>query len=77
MKAIARKIGIITGTTKQEVALRENKDITKVEEFEYDAAVTEGGENLDKLTDEEWDKILCKEELVFARYLIEYCSFNI
>ena len=68
MKAIARKIGIITGTTKQEVALRENKDISKVEEVEYDAAVTEGGENLDKLTDEEWDKILCKEELVFARY---------
>ena len=48
--------------------MRENKDISKVEEFEYDAAVTEGGENLDKLTDEEWDKILCKEELVFARY---------
>jgi len=32
--------------------------------------VTEGGESLEKLTDEDWDKILCKEELVFARFLL-------
>ena len=50
--------------------MKENKDISKVEEYEYDAAVTEGGDNLEKLTDEEWDKILCKEELVFARFLL-------
>jgi len=50
--------------------LKENKDISKVEEYEYDAVVTEGGDNLEKLTDEDWDKILCKEELVFARFLL-------
>ena len=50
--------------------MKENKDISKVEEYEYDAAVTEGGESLEKLTDEDWDKILCKEELVFARFLL-------
>ena len=54
--------------TKNDAAKHKHISLHEVEEHDYTACVVEGGDNLEKLTDEEWDQILCKEELVFARF---------
>ena len=65
-EAIARQVGLLVGETKQQVATRLNKLITQVAEDEYRAVVVHG-ESIEKLTSMEWDRILNKKEIVFAR----------
>jgi sodium/potassium-transporting ATPase subunit alpha len=65
-EAIGRKINLILGDTKAEVAKRKRKPIEDVEEDEYNAIVVHG-DQIDNLTDTEWDNIFWKDEIIFAR----------
>ena len=65
-EAIARQVGLLIGETKQEVATRLNRPLNSITEDEYQAVVVHG-ESLDALSNREWDKILNKYEIVFAR----------
>lgn len=65
-EAIARNVGLIQGKTVHDVAKMQNKPLELVGEDEYDAVVVHGDE-IDELATEDWDKILSKLEIVFAR----------
>jgi sodium/potassium-transporting ATPase subunit alpha len=65
-EAIARKIGLIQGETAHQIALRMKKPVQMVKEEEYDAIVIHG-DKIDNMSNEEWDRILSKKEIVFAR----------
>lgn len=66
-EAIARKVGIIGAErTRDEVAKLRNCDAKEVGNDEYGAIVIPGSE-IDNLTEEDWDNILSKPEIVFAR----------
>jgi sodium/potassium-transporting ATPase subunit alpha len=65
-EAIARNVGLIQGKTAHDVAKMQNKPLELVGEDEYDAVVVHGDE-IDELATEDWDKILSKLEIVFAR----------
>lgn len=65
-EAIGRKINLMLGETKAMVAKRTNRPIEEIQENEYDAIVIHG-EMIDKLTEAEWDNILWKPEIIFAR----------
>ena len=65
-EAIARKIGLITGDTAADAAVKLQKPIQQVTEDEYDAIVVHG-DRLDTFTDKDWDICLSKKEIVFAR----------
>ncbi|PVV01056.1 hypothetical protein BB560_004542, partial [Smittium megazygosporum] len=64
--AIGRKINLILGETKSEVAKRTGRPIESIGEDEYDAVVIHG-EELATMTDEDWDQIFHKPEVIFAR----------
>jgi len=65
-EAIARKINLIVSETRSQVAKRLDKPESEVREDEYDAVVTHG-EKIDNLTEEDWDNIFSKNEVIFAR----------
>lgn len=65
-KALGRQIGLISGDTLEEAALRYQKATDQVCEDEYDAVVVQG-DLLYNLTDADWDTILMKKEIIFAR----------
>ncbi|KAI8980239.1 hypothetical protein BDB01DRAFT_907035 [Pilobolus umbonatus] len=65
-EAIARKINLVLGDTKETAAKRLNKSIEDVDENEYSSVVIHG-DKIDALTDDEWDLIFSKEEIIFAR----------
>ncbi|KUJ15206.1 P-type cation exchange, alpha subunit of ATPase [Mollisia scopiformis] len=65
-EAIGRKINLMLGETKAMVAKRTDRTIEEVREDEYDAIVIHG-EMIDNLTEAEWDNILWKPEIIFAR----------
>ena len=65
-EAIARQVGLLIGDTKEQAAIKLNRPIESISEDEYRAVVVHG-EELDKLSNREWDKILNKHEVVFAR----------
>lgn len=65
-EAIARQISLISGETILQASLRLNKPMQSILEDEYDAVVVHG-EKLDYLTDGDWDRVLAKREIVFAR----------
>lgn len=65
-EAIARQIGLISGETMMEASMKLQKPMELVTEDEYDAVVAHG-DRLDVLTDADWDRILSKKEIVFAR----------
>jgi sodium/potassium-transporting ATPase subunit alpha len=64
--AIARRINLIVGETKADVAKRTGKSVDEIRSNEFDAIVIHG-DQIDALTDPEWDEILMKEEIIFAR----------
>ena len=68
-EAIARKCGIITRPTRREVAAETGRDESDVpiDDPDVEALVIAGGDIVDFKTDEDWDKVLEKGELVFAR----------
>lgn len=65
-KAIAKKVGIITGDTIEDIAQRENKDLMEIDESRAEAVVIHGMQIPD-LSEDDWDRILSKTQIVFAR----------
>ncbi|KAJ2955278.1 hypothetical protein NQZ79_g8695 [Umbelopsis isabellina] len=65
-EAIGRKINLVLSDTKEMVAKRTGRPIEEIGEDEYRAIVIHG-EKIDSLTDEEWDNIFMKSEIIFAR----------
>ncbi|OMJ25383.1 Sodium/potassium-transporting ATPase subunit alpha-2 [Smittium culicis] len=65
-EAIGRKINLVLGETKSEVAKRTNRNIEEIQEDEYDAVVIHG-EKIDDMSDADWDSVFRKPEIIFAR----------
>jgi sodium/potassium-transporting ATPase subunit alpha len=65
-EAIGRKINLMLSETKAMVAKRRGKSIDEILENEFKAVVVHG-EQVDNLTDTEWDNIFWKDEIIFAR----------
>jgi sodium/potassium-transporting ATPase subunit alpha len=65
-KAIARKVGIITGDTREDIALREGRQASDIDPAVADAVVVHGSA-LTRFTDDDWDTVLSKQQIVFAR----------
>ncbi|KAF9568135.1 hypothetical protein EC968_002993 [Mortierella alpina] len=64
--AIARKINLVVSDTKEMVAKNRGCSTDDVDDSEYNAIVIHG-EQIDTLTENDWDRILSKSEIVFAR----------
>eukprot|EP00475_Leptophrys_vorax_P005425 TRINITY_DN13281_c0_g3_i2.p1 TRINITY_DN13281_c0_g3~~TRINITY_DN13281_c0_g3_i2.p1 ORF type:complete len:620 (-),score=194.27 TRINITY_DN13281_c0_g3_i2:53-1783(-) len=65
-EAIARKVGLITGETIEQAAERLKVPTHDVPDGEYSAVVVHG-DKIDSMTNAEWDTVLRKKEIVFAR----------
>ncbi|KAI9480653.1 MAG: hypothetical protein EXX96DRAFT_563651 [Benjaminiella poitrasii] len=65
-EAIGRKINLIVGETKSQAAKRLNCPEDQVGENEYTSVVIHG-DTIDGLTDDDWDLIFSKDEIIFAR----------
>ncbi|CAG8627763.1 337_t:CDS:2 [Paraglomus brasilianum] len=65
-EAIARKINLMLSETKEMVAKRRGIPVEQVREEEYSAIVIHG-EQIDSLSDFDWDNIFSKGEIIFAR----------
>ncbi|KAJ3283717.1 hypothetical protein HK104_010251 [Borealophlyctis nickersoniae] len=65
-EAIGRKINLMLQDTKERVAAKKGVPISEVAESECNAIVIHG-EQIDSLTDDDWDNIFSKEEIIFAR----------
>jgi len=65
-EAIARKINLILGDTKESLAKKTGRAVNEIYEDEVKAVVVHG-DDIDKLQGWEWDNIFSKEEIVFAR----------
>lgn len=68
-EAIARKVGIVQCATRREVAAERGVSESEValEDDDVGAVVLTGAQIAAMTTDEEWNAVLVKEELVFAR----------
>ncbi|KAF8191565.1 aminophospholipid-transporting P-type ATPase [Mycena galopus ATCC 62051] len=65
-EAIARKINLIIGDTKETLAAKTGRGVDEIYEDEVNAVVIHGDE-IDELQGWQWDQIFSKEEIVFAR----------
>ncbi|CCM04510.1 uncharacterized protein FIBRA_06691 [Fibroporia radiculosa] len=65
-EAIARKINLILGDTKETLSAKTGRPIEDIYEDEVDAVVVHGDE-IDGLQGWQWDQIFTKKEIVFAR----------
>ncbi|KAK4186973.1 putative type IIC NA+/K+/H+-transporting ATPase [Podospora australis] len=65
-EAIGRKINLMLSETKPMVAKRTGRPLSSIQEHEFKAIVIHG-EQIDGLTDAEWDNIFWKDEIIFAR----------
>ncbi|TAQ90786.1 hypothetical protein B7494_g891 [Chlorociboria aeruginascens] len=65
-EAIGRKINLMLSDTKAMVAKKKNLPLEEIDEDEYDAIVIHG-DQIDSLTDTDWDRIFWKKEIIFAR----------
>jgi sodium/potassium-transporting ATPase subunit alpha len=66
-KAIAKQIGIIKGETPDELLNKEGCNLTKQEAKNLAPAIVVAGTELDGFTQEDWDIVCGKQEIVFAR----------
>ena len=67
-ESIARKVGIITGVTAREVAVEDGVAEADIPiSDERVTSVVIAGYALPGLSDAQWDTLLAKEEVVFAR----------
>ncbi|KAF9956303.1 hypothetical protein BGZ72_002842 [Mortierella alpina] len=64
--AIARKINLCLSDTKEMVAQQRGCSVDEIKDDEYHAIVIHG-EQIDSLTENDWDMILAKPEVIFAR----------
>jgi sodium/potassium-transporting ATPase subunit alpha len=65
-EAIGRKINLMVGDTKALAAQRLNIPEEQVDESDYTGIVIHG-DTIDSLSDDDWDIIFSKEEIIFAR----------
>ncbi|RHZ47151.1 hypothetical protein Glove_590g46 [Diversispora epigaea] len=65
-EAIGRKINLMLYETKSMIAKRTDRPIESIGEDEYSSIVIKG-DQVDTLTDAEWDLIFSKQEIIFAR----------
>ncbi|TFY58665.1 hypothetical protein EVJ58_g6280 [Rhodofomes roseus] len=65
-EAIARKINLILGDTKETLSAKAGRPIEEIYEDEVDAVVVHG-DDIDGLQGWQWDQIFSKKEIVFAR----------
>lgn len=65
-EAIARQVGILHGESKKSMARRLNIPEDQVDLQDYDSAIIHG-DQIDNLTEEQWEETLSKSEIVFAR----------
>ncbi|RIA83725.1 hypothetical protein C1645_833339 [Glomus cerebriforme] len=65
-ESIGRKINLMLSDTKQLIAQKTGRPIDTIHENEYVAIVIHG-EQIDSLSDHDWDNIFSKEEIIFAR----------
>lgn len=65
-KAIATKVGIITGDTAEDIALREGKQVSDVDPSLAEAVVVHGA-MISRFDEYDWDYVLSKKQIVFAR----------
>ncbi|KAF7323324.1 Cation-ATPase-N domain-containing protein [Mycena chlorophos] len=65
-EAIARKINLIIGDTRETLAARTGRSVDEIYEDEVNAVVIHG-DDIDNLQGWQWDQIFSKEEIVFAR----------
>eukprot|EP01129_Flabellula_baltica_P001519 TRINITY_DN1145_c0_g1_i2.p1 TRINITY_DN1145_c0_g1~~TRINITY_DN1145_c0_g1_i2.p1 ORF type:complete len:1090 (+),score=302.41 TRINITY_DN1145_c0_g1_i2:16-3285(+) len=66
-KAIAQKVGIITGYTVEDIAKKQKIPVQSVDPHDARAIVLHGQDLSEYKTDEAWDEILDHPEVVFAR----------
>ncbi|KAJ3326436.1 hypothetical protein HDU76_012921 [Blyttiomyces sp. JEL0837] len=64
--AIARRINLLTLKTKEDVARDTRRPLNTIKDDEYGAVVV-NGEHIGTMTDDDWENILKKEEVIFAR----------
>jgi len=65
-EAVGRKINLMISDTRETVAKKSGRTIESIRENEFHAIVIHG-EVIDDLTDEQWDNIFTKDEIIFAR----------
>lgn len=65
-EAIARKINLILGDTKETLSAKTGRSMEEIYEDEVDAVVVHG-DSIDGLQGWQWDQIFSKNEIVFAR----------
>ncbi|KAK7037531.1 hypothetical protein VNI00_011023 [Paramarasmius palmivorus] len=65
-EAIARKINLILGDTRETLAAKTGRPIEEIYDDEVDAVVVHG-DDIDALQGWQWDQIFAKQEIVFAR----------
>ncbi|KAI0823899.1 aminophospholipid-transporting P-type ATPase [Trametes gibbosa] len=65
-EAIARKINLILGETKETLSKKTGRPVDEIYEDEVDAVVIHG-DDIDSLQGWQWDQIFAKNEIVFAR----------
>ena len=65
-EAIGRKINLMLGDTKETLAKKTGRKLEDIKESEVSSIVIHG-EKIDSLTEEDWDIIFSKDEIIFAR----------
>ncbi|EPQ58706.1 aminophospholipid-transporting P-type ATPase [Gloeophyllum trabeum ATCC 11539] len=65
-EAIARKINLILGDTRESLSVKTGRPIEEIYEDEVSAVVVHG-DDIDGLQGWQWDQIFSKDEIVFAR----------
>ncbi len=65
-EAIGRKINLMLGDTKESISRKTGRLLSSISEHEANAVVVHGEKIVD-LTEEEWDAIFDKDEIIFAR----------
>lgn len=64
--AIGKKINLMLQETREMVAARTGRAFATIQDHEYNSVVIHG-EIIDELSDEDWEHILEKQEIIFAR----------
>ncbi|CAG8703075.1 9822_t:CDS:1, partial [Funneliformis caledonium] len=65
-EAIGRKINLMLSDTKELIVKKTGRSIESIREDEYNAIVIHG-EQIDSLSNNDWDNIFSKTEIIFAR----------
>ena len=65
-ESISRRINLIVGETKPSLARKTGRDVSEIDDFEVTAEIITG-EQLELLSDSDWDRLFGRDEVVFAR----------